>query len=1026
MNFPDALDSEALLRESSRLRALIRSLVRDEHLAEDSVQTAIERSLQRSFESLAHWRGWLSTTAHNAALEARRASATRAARERVAAASELVAAADAEAERIDGHRSVLDALEQLDPKLRSTLVQIYLEERELDDIARAQGISVDGVRKRAARGLAAMREELEKRHGSRQGMLALLIPLATPPRNGLGAARTTWANAFLASAAVATIALLVASLGPWQRATPLEASVAARPFDDNSSRTSDNRGEPELRGERSAVVRTERIEVRVVDSSSGDPVPGAALRWWPLPSEPGAAERAEEWFERSELERRTSAGALELEADEVGAAHLERGENGFLVTAKAGESWGYAVVERGAIGPVRVEVRWDADLEVVVLDLEGAPVPGAVVGLIPLNSDGEHYVDHPTGADGRVVLRHAGYIRSSRDDPARANAVLQTWVGGRSWTKHLELDELGREVHEFRLDKPVGWLDVRIVDPLTMALVPGETWYVMSTHCCLAIDGISCIPTCLDYAIGLERFSLPALHDEEEFAPLNEPGERVTVTLAARSPQAPTDCGSVAGTLVSADRTPIRAQQLALRPTGEDAPVAWTRTDGSGRFEFARGCEWDESNTYEVFLTDDFGSLVAACGRAFQLNSGPQTQLGQLAAPRVPPSIRGRVIDRNGGGAIASAKVTLLGTDAFKTNALAYLGYADHLTTTTQLDGSFAIAADHKSDGTPYDYTLVVKHPGYANMAQRVRTGSADVVAELDSIRSIRGRVRVDSSIATTDLWVESAAFEDELGADMDAQWSSYAPTRERRRVELSGEFELAGVGASRTFVRVLYYGPECFSSLTGTALYSTSLTLGPRERARELPEIDLRGKFRRCRFEVSDSMGRPTPRETIRVESQDYSALLETDSFGVAVLLVPHGARARLDSGNYFDEVIDSPGTIVTIRVEARPELEFSLIGGRPALDDGLALTLRVESLQSDEAFWADIDASGSARCSAAHRGPCRVSQYIENRRGSEPCKSDVVDGYAGRDQIHMLTPPSAEEISAATARLRARLDNK
>ena len=84
-----ALNPESLLAHADFVRALARSLVLDEHRADDVVQETWLAALQRPPGFGGNLRSWLGTVVRNFAFMARRSDQRRMRRERAAAAQEF-------------------------------------------------------------------------------------------------------------------------------------------------------------------------------------------------------------------------------------------------------------------------------------------------------------------------------------------------------------------------------------------------------------------------------------------------------------------------------------------------------------------------------------------------------------------------------------------------------------------------------------------------------------------------------------------------------------------------------------------------------------------------------------------------------------------------------------------------------------------------------------------------------------------------------------------------------------------------
>lgn len=174
----------ALLADHDWARRLAQRLVRDAALAEDLAQEACVRSLERP--PLDSVRAWLGGVVRNLARQARRESSRRARREALAARAEALPAADEALERLAVQQDVVRAVLALAEPYRSTIVLRFYEGLPPRRIAAREGIPLATVKTRLARGLAQLRDGLDREHGGDGRSWALaLLPLTTPGR-GLG------------------------------------------------------------------------------------------------------------------------------------------------------------------------------------------------------------------------------------------------------------------------------------------------------------------------------------------------------------------------------------------------------------------------------------------------------------------------------------------------------------------------------------------------------------------------------------------------------------------------------------------------------------------------------------------------------------------------------------------------------------------------------------------------------------------------------------------------------------------------
>src|SRR5688572_17048419 len=171
---------DELLANAGWMRALALSLVRDPADAEDIVQDTWLEVLRRPPRDPAAAEGWLARVLRNFALRRYRAEGRRRAREVRAARQEPQEdAPDALLEKLEMHRLVAAEVAALGEPYRSTVLLRFFEERSAADIARIQGVPLDTVKTRLRRGLAELRERLDRRHGGgRRAWRLALFPLA--------------------------------------------------------------------------------------------------------------------------------------------------------------------------------------------------------------------------------------------------------------------------------------------------------------------------------------------------------------------------------------------------------------------------------------------------------------------------------------------------------------------------------------------------------------------------------------------------------------------------------------------------------------------------------------------------------------------------------------------------------------------------------------------------------------------------------------------------------------------------------
>lgn len=193
MNTADGIPTgEELARHARWIRRLSGALLRDEAAAEDLAQETWLAALKRP-PGGGRLRPWLREVARNFARRHQRGTARRAAREESARAPSEPEAPDAFAERLEAEQRVTRELAALAEPFRSTLMARYYDELEPAEIAARLGLPGGTVRWRLSRGLALLRERLDRAHGGdRRAWSLALVPLARQGgATGAGALTTT-------------------------------------------------------------------------------------------------------------------------------------------------------------------------------------------------------------------------------------------------------------------------------------------------------------------------------------------------------------------------------------------------------------------------------------------------------------------------------------------------------------------------------------------------------------------------------------------------------------------------------------------------------------------------------------------------------------------------------------------------------------------------------------------------------------------------------------------------------------------
>jgi RNA polymerase sigma-70 factor (ECF subfamily) len=300
------LDPAELLAHVHWVRRLARALVRDAHLAEDLAQETLRVTLEQPEGRVgggAALRAWLQRVARRLALDRFRADASRVARERAVAPHEPSGEAVFEVvARSQRQRRVVDAVHELAEPYRSTILYRYFDELPTREIARRMEVSGEVVRKRLERGLAQLRERLDRDFGTDTRSWAALL-LTWP-----GVVAVTLKTKFALSAALALAAALTWKTlvdAPTRGAPEGAPRVAASAAPEGASAvaaaaTAEGDGAAQRRPEsappRNGVVAASGgVRVRVVGPQGAPLTSGRLACAWFEEAEFGSPERARQF-----------------------------------------------------------------------------------------------------------------------------------------------------------------------------------------------------------------------------------------------------------------------------------------------------------------------------------------------------------------------------------------------------------------------------------------------------------------------------------------------------------------------------------------------------------------------------------------------------------------------------------------------------------------------------------------------------------------------------------------------------------
>lgn len=169
---------DSLLIHASFVQRLARSLLRDEHAADDLAQDVLvaawkhERAATKGNVTY----GLLATIARRLATNRARGERRRIARESTSTNEIAATSPEQILDRETLRRHVVEAVLELEEPYRSTVIARYLDELPAEVIARRNGIPLETVRTRLKRATASLRERLERDLGKdwRVGILGIV------------------------------------------------------------------------------------------------------------------------------------------------------------------------------------------------------------------------------------------------------------------------------------------------------------------------------------------------------------------------------------------------------------------------------------------------------------------------------------------------------------------------------------------------------------------------------------------------------------------------------------------------------------------------------------------------------------------------------------------------------------------------------------------------------------------------------------------------------------------------------------
>jgi RNA polymerase sigma-70 factor (ECF subfamily) len=175
------LDPNRILERTESLRELARTLVRDEHLADDLVQEAWLAAVRRPPAHAGALGAWLGKVARNLSVSHHRREEARKRRELARARPEADPSTPADAlERFEVLKGLVEIVFELEDPGRSTVILHFFEGLTLAEVAEKQGVSYATARLRLKVALERLRARLDGRFASRKAWALVLATFLAP------------------------------------------------------------------------------------------------------------------------------------------------------------------------------------------------------------------------------------------------------------------------------------------------------------------------------------------------------------------------------------------------------------------------------------------------------------------------------------------------------------------------------------------------------------------------------------------------------------------------------------------------------------------------------------------------------------------------------------------------------------------------------------------------------------------------------------------------------------------------------
>ncbi|MEQ8764638.1 MAG: sigma-70 family RNA polymerase sigma factor [Planctomycetota bacterium] len=475
------MQHQRLLEHLAFVRSLCRHLADDPDRREEIEQRTVQAALTSSPRQASSTRSWLAAIARNAARRLGVSGSRRLRREQAAARSERLPAADEQVVRREMTHRVIEEVFALEEPYRSTILARFYDELSPREIARRQGVPVETVRTRLKRAQTILRARLDEEYGSRDAWAIVLAPLGAPiggvpwldlqPREWIHRMQEVSAMLFTTKTGAALVTAAVLGILGWHwRLSDGGMSFPSRGIDSEVVEPEFAREAPASSPIGTAPATTSAassaaplVPVDDDDAGSTEAATLTVRTLWedgtPAPSVGVFLARAidpatgQAWYSHREREGVTDASGQVTFAGLVAGSFT-------VVTDRRGYEIEVLELEGGSAVTREITIPRGADIEGLVVDPDGQPVPGARIWLGSRSREDFARVVHITLSDGAGRFQ----VRGLQPDHV-IGARATSWSPSRGViVGSLPHASEGEPDVELQLGGPAGKLVGRVID----------------------------------------------------------------------------------------------------------------------------------------------------------------------------------------------------------------------------------------------------------------------------------------------------------------------------------------------------------------------------------------------------------------------------------------------------------------------------------------------------------------------------------------------------------------------------------